>query len=135
MARSVELASGERRETTYLRDNDPELYEAPPATVKRVESPSKKNADATPARPLEATRSYRRSVPGTSSRDRAFATKLKPMWGFEHDPKKDVVMALGFGYSRREFARFISTLRGTDYGGDIVLAGATVTPDLGWGLQ
>ncbi|KAH8047240.1 hypothetical protein JL722_13224 [Aureococcus anophagefferens] len=44
------------------------------------------------------------------------------MWGFEHDPRADVVMALGFGYARTEFARFVSTLRATDYAGDIVLA-------------
>ena len=31
-------------------------------------------------------------------------------------------MALGFGYSKREFARFVSTLRKTEYAGDIVLA-------------
>ncbi|KAJ8609541.1 hypothetical protein CTAYLR_006037 [Chrysophaeum taylorii] len=50
------------------------------------------------------------------------ATKLKPMWGLEHAFSSDVVMALGFGYSRREFARFVSTLRRTRYAGDIVLA-------------
>jgi len=31
-------------------------------------------------------------------------------------------MALGFGYSQREFARFVSTLRLTGYAGDIALA-------------
>ncbi|KAJ1453954.1 hypothetical protein M885DRAFT_522947 [Pelagophyceae sp. CCMP2097] len=49
-------------------------------------------------------------------------TQLRPMWGLQHIPTNDVVMALGFGYSRQEFARFISTLRGTGYDGDIALA-------------
>ena len=54
--------------------------------------------------------------------DDPWATQLKPMWGLEHDPTADVVMALGFGYSQREFARFVSTLRATGYPGDIALA-------------
>ena len=54
--------------------------------------------------------------------DDPWASALKPMWGLEHDPTADVVMALGFGYSQKEFARFVSTLRATDYAGDIVLA-------------
>jgi len=49
-------------------------------------------------------------------------TTLRPMWGLDHDEAADAVMALGFGYSRREFARFVSTLRRTRFGGDIVLA-------------
>jgi len=44
------------------------------------------------------------------------------MWGLSHEPKNDVIMSLGFGYQRREFARFISTLRRSGYNGDIVLA-------------
>lgn len=50
------------------------------------------------------------------------ATALRPMWNLEHQPSKDVVMALGFGYSRREFSRFVSTLRRTSFDGDIILA-------------
>ena len=49
-------------------------------------------------------------------------TSLQPMWGLAHTPTNDVIMALGFGYQQKEFARFVSTLRMTGYGGDIVLA-------------
>ncbi|KAJ1460312.1 hypothetical protein M885DRAFT_510149 [Pelagophyceae sp. CCMP2097] len=52
----------------------------------------------------------------------ALRSQLQPLWGLEAIPSNDVVMALGFGYSRQEFARFISTLRGTGYDGDIALA-------------
>lgn len=44
------------------------------------------------------------------------------MWGFSHTPTADAILALGFGYSRREFARFVSTLRLTGFSGDVVLA-------------
>ena len=54
--------------------------------------------------------------------DEPWKSQLEPLWGLKHNPSADVVMALGFGYSQREFARFVSTLRRTEYKGDIVLA-------------
>ena len=54
--------------------------------------------------------------------DEPWKAQLEPLWGLKHNPSADVVMALGFGYSQREFARFVSTLRRTEYKGDIVLA-------------
>ena len=45
--------------------------------------------------------------------DEPWKSQLEPLWGLKHNPSADVVMALGFGYSQREFARFVSTLRRT----------------------
>lgn len=73
-------------------------------------SPEKKKK--VPAAPL------RDSAPDSKLKE----TSLKPMWGLQHRPSSDSVMALGFGYSRREFARFVSTLRRTKYDGDVILA-------------
>ena len=88
------------------------------AKPSRLPRPAAFSSDPERAAPL-AGRTPTAPVP---SDDAAWATALRPMWGFEHDPRADVVMALGFGYARTEFARFVSTLRATDYAGDIVLA-------------
>ena len=88
------------------------------AKPSRLPRPAAFSSDPAQAAPL-AGRTPTAPVP---SDDAAWATALRPMWGFEHDPRADVVMALGFGYARTEFARFVSTLRATDYAGDIVLA-------------
>jgi hypothetical protein len=88
------------------------------AKPSRLPRPAAFNSEPARAAPL-AGRTPTAPVP---SDDAAWATALKPMWGFEHDPRADVVMALGFGYARTEFARFVSTLRATGYAGDVVLA-------------
>ena len=88
------------------------------AKSSRLPRPAAFDSDPERAAPL-AGRTPTAPVP---SDDAAWATALKPMWGFEHDPRADVVMALGFGYARRVFKRFVSTLRATGYAGDVVLA-------------
>ena len=104
----------------------PETRERVPAKIaKALEAKSSRlprpvafNSDPERAAPL-AGRTPTAPVP---SDDAAWATALRPMWGFEHDPRADVVMALGFGYPRTVFKRFVSTLRATGYAGDVVLA-------------
>jgi len=88
------------------------------AESSRLPRPAAFNSDPERAAPL-AGRTPTAPVP---SDDAAWATALRPMWGFEHDPRADVVMALGFGYPRTVFKRFVSTLRATGYAGDVVLA-------------
>ncbi|KAH8045048.1 hypothetical protein JL720_16844 [Aureococcus anophagefferens] len=104
------------RRSLPLSEPSGEAPDAAPPAVEREAAPAV--CDPAQAAPL-AGRTPTAPVP---SDDAAWATALKPMWGFEHDPRADVVMALGFGYARTEFARFVSTLRATDYAGDIVLA-------------
>jgi len=91
-----------------LEGSDPSLKRPPP--------------ERSPSYDADATFKHLTRSKKDKARDAPWASALEPMWGFKHNPKADVVMALGFGYSVREFSRFISTLRAVGYPGDIALA-------------
>ena len=118
--RDAKKAPSEKRLAIASEDKrrHAKIAKALEAKPSRLPRPAAFSSDPERAAPL-AGRTPTAPVP---SDDAAWATALRPMWGFEHDPRADVVMALGFGYARTEFARFVSTLRATDYAGDIVLA-------------